>query len=80
MQRRAWSGPHFRKSLQVAERIGSEGMASERQLGRLKMIHSTGIKNQDLFSMCFKLTIFSLFFNLSLLSQGYIPVPPKESG
>lgn len=32
----AWWDPHFRKSLQVAERIGSEGMASERQFGRLK--------------------------------------------
>lgn len=75
-----WWDPHFRKSLQVAEKIGSEGMALEKQFGRLKMIHSRGIKNQDPFSMCFKLTIFSPFFNLFSLSQVYIPVLPKESG
>lgn len=52
----------------------------QKDFGRLAMIHNRGVKNADLFSMCYKSPMFSFFFNLFSLSQMYIRVLPKESG
>lgn len=62
------SDSHFRKMLQVAERPDWDRMASDRLFGRLAMIHSRGVKEPNLFSMCCKSTMF-------VLSSTFSPFP-----